>query len=172
MMMVQVVATDEKVKKKDGKNSLNTKIFCSYLVIMLILSIFKPYRTRENDHFRESFVQQLLENGTVIPGNLSAEKPDCGYESFDQKGRPTKTATRKGQDYHQTKQPVECSTHNLGKIQRALIKEDPNHVSLILMVWICFPRKRGGTKALQEIEEYKTVRVVVKERVQPDRTPA
>jgi len=123
----------------------------------------------------ESFVQQLLEERDRLFRETSRLKSQIAeYESFEsERTSYQEQLLEKDKTITKLKQHVEMLQRIIwGKSSERFIKEDPNQRKLDFDGLDLLPEEKEVVlSALQEIEEYKTVRVVVKERVQPVRKP-
>lgn len=123
----------------------------------------------------ESFVQQLLEERDRLFRETSRLKSQIAeYESFEsERTSYQEQLLEKDKTITKLKQHVEMLQRIIwGKSSERFIKEDPNQRKLGFDGLDLLPEEKEVVlSALQEIEEYKTVRVVVKERVQPVRKP-
>lgn len=123
----------------------------------------------------ESFVQQLLEERDRLFRETSRLKSQiAGYESFEsERTSYQEQLLVKDKTITKLKQHVEMLQRIIwGKSSERFIKEDPNQRKLDFDGLDLLPEEKEVVlSARQEIEEYKTVRVVVKERNQPVRKP-
>ena len=123
----------------------------------------------------EVFVQQLLEERDRFYRETSRLKSQlAGYESFEsERASCQQQLLEKDQTISRLKQQVEMLLRKIwGKSSERFIKEDPNHLKLDFEGLDLLPEEKEIVQsARQEIEQYKMVRVVVKERNQPVRKP-
>jgi len=121
------------------------------------------------------FVQQLLEDRDRLFRETSGLKSQlAGYENFEsERASYQQQLLEKDQTITKLKQQVEMLQRKIwGKSSERFINEDPNQRKLDFEGLDLLPEEKEIVQsARQEIEEYKTVRVVVKERKQPVRKP-
>ncbi len=100
------------------------------MVIILILSIFKPYRTRENDHWTTRFLySKLLEDRDRFYRETSRLKSQlAGYENFEsERVSYQQQLHEKEQTINKLKQQVEMLQRKIwGKSSERFINEDPS----------------------------------------------
>lgn len=123
----------------------------------------------------ELFVQQILEDRDRFYRETSRLKSQlAGYENFESERVSYKDQlNEKDQIIKKLQQQVEMLQRKIwGKSSERFIKEDPRQRVLDFDGLDLLPEEKELiTSAKQEIEQYKTIRVVVKERNQPVRKP-
>jgi len=123
----------------------------------------------------ELFVQQLLEDRDRLYRETSRLRSQiAGYENFEsERAIYQQQLIEKDQAINKLKQLVEILQRKIwGKSSERFIKEDPQQRILDFEGLDLLPEEKElATSAKEEIEQYKTIRVVVKERNQPVRKP-
>jgi len=123
----------------------------------------------------EDFVQQLLEERDRLFRETSRLKSQlAGYESFEsERASYQQQLLEKDHTIIKLKQQVEMLQRKIwGKSSERFIQEDPQQRKFDFDGLDLLPEeKEFVTSAKQKIEQYKMVRVVVKERNKPVRKP-
>ena len=123
----------------------------------------------------EVFVQQLLEDRDRLYRETSRLKSQlAGYENFEsERAAYQQQLSEKDQTIHKLKQQVEMLQRKIwGKSSERFIKEDPQQRVLDFEGLDLLPQEKElATSAKEEIERYKTIRVIAKERIHPVRKP-
>jgi len=123
----------------------------------------------------ELFVQQLLEDRDRFYRETSRLKSQlAGYENFEsERASYQQQLNEKDQTINKLKQQVEMLQRKIwGKSSERFIKEDPLQRVLDFDGLDLLPEEKElATSAKEEIERYKTIRVLVKEKNHPVRKP-
>ncbi len=123
----------------------------------------------------EVFVQQLLEDRDRLYRETSRLKSQlAGYENFEsERAAYQQQLSEKDQTIHKLKQQVEMLQRKIwGKSSERFIKEDPQQRILDFEGLDLLPQEKElATSAKEEIERYKTMRFIAKERIHPVRKP-
>lgn len=123
----------------------------------------------------ELFVQQLLEDRDRLYRETSRLRSQiAGYENFEsERTIYQKQLIEKDQTINKLKQLIEILQRKIwGKSSERFIKEDPQQRILDFDGLDLLPEEKElAVSAKEEIEQYKTIRVVVKDRNQPVRKP-
>ncbi len=123
----------------------------------------------------ELFVQQLLEDRDRLYRETSRLRSQiAGYENFEsERTSYQQQIIEKDQTINKLKQQVEMLQRKIwGKSSERFIKEDPLQRVLDFDGLDLLPEEKElATSAKEEIEQYKKIRVVVKERNHPVRKP-
>jgi transposase len=123
----------------------------------------------------ELFVQQLLEDRDRLYRETSRLRSQiAGYENFEsERAIYQQQLIEKDQAINKLKQLVEILQRKIwGKSSERFIKEDSQQRILDFEGLDLLPEEKElATSAKEEIEQYKKIRVVVKERNQPVRKP-
>lgn len=123
----------------------------------------------------ELFLQQILEDRDRLYQETSRLKSQInGYENFEaERATYQKLLTEKDQTIHKLKQHVEMLQRKIwGKSSERFIKEDPQQRILEFDGLDLLPEEEKLlTSAKQEIDRYKTIRVVEKQNDKPVRKP-
>jgi transposase len=123
----------------------------------------------------ELFVQQLLEDRDRLYRETSRLKSQlAGYENFEsERATYQQQLDEKDQTINKLKQQVEMLQRKIwGKSSERFIKEDPLQRVLDFDGLDMLPEEKElVTSAKEEIERYKTIRILVKEKNHPVRKP-
>ena len=123
----------------------------------------------------EVFVQQLLEDRDRLYRETSRLKSQLsGYENFEsERTAYQQQLSEKDQTIHKLKQQVEMLQRKIwGKSSERFIKEDPQQRILDFEGLDLLPQEKElATSAKEEIERYKTIRIIAKEKIHPVRKP-
>jgi transposase len=123
----------------------------------------------------EVFVQQLLEDRDRLYRETSRLKSQlAGYENFEsERATYQQLLNEKDQAINKLKQQVEMLQRKIwGKSSERYINEDPHQRRIDFEGLDLLPEEKElATSAKEEIERYKTIRVLVKDKNHPVRKP-
>jgi len=145
------------------------------LAIILIFSIFGHSKQEKMTVEEEVFVQQILEDRDRLFRETSRLKSHlASFENFEsERASYQQLLGEKDQIITKLKQQVEMLLRKIwGKSSERFIKEDPQQRVLDFEGLDLLPEEKElATSAKEEIEKYKTIRVLVKEKSHPVRKP-